>query len=169
MYARNLFVFILCIMLTVTPTSAAAEYKIATVDINRVLNQSKKAVKKKDELQALSKKAQKDVESLKNKLKKTEDRIKSGDIKSDSAEADKFRTEAREFARHVKDTQEELKTKFLRLNKELTEEVLAKVKSYASANGIDIVLEKSNEGRSAVLFGDPQADITEKIISEMNS
>jgi Skp family chaperone for outer membrane proteins len=148
---------------------AFAEFRVATVDVNRILNESEESVSKKKELDKLSLAAKKKVEDKKERLTKIEEKIKSGKIKTDSKEAEQFRVDAREFARFVKDTQEELKRNFLKSNKALTEKILNQIKSYAKKNKIDLVLDKSSGGRSAVLFGAPTADITDDIIDEVNS
>jgi outer membrane protein len=167
LYLRRLFIIALATLTLSSP--ALAEFRVATVDINRILNESEESVKEKKVLDRLSRDAKKQIESKKEKLSRVEEKIKSGKIKGDSAEAERFRVDAREFARFVKDTQEELKRKFLKSNKNLTEKILKQIKTYAEKNKIDLVLEKSSGGRSAVLFGAPAADITDAIIEEVNS
>lgn len=145
-----------------------ADFTVATVDINKVLNESKGAKAKRDALDEMSRKAQKQVEAKRDALKSTEEKLKSRKVAEDSKEAEAFRNDARQFARFVKDTEEDLKREFLKVNRDLTERAVGAVKSYAEAKKIDLVLDKSEQGRGPVLFGAGTADITDAVIKEMN-
>jgi Skp family chaperone for outer membrane proteins len=145
-----------------------AEMTVVTIDVNRVMNQAEDSQKKIAALDKRSKAAKEKIESKRDSLKKTEAKLKAGKISSDSSEADKFRQEAKDFARWVKDTEEELKRDFLKSNKELTEKVLKVVSNYAREKDIDLVLEKSASARGPVLFGSASSDITEEIIKLIN-
>jgi outer membrane protein len=148
--------------------AAVADYRIATVDVNRVLNESKEAKEKKKTLDDVTLKAKAKIESERKTLKTTEEKLKKDNIKPDSKEADKFRQDAREFARMVKDTDDDLKQRYLKINKDLTDAALAAIRSYAEGKKIDLVLDKGKDARGPVLFGDTSADITEDVIKSMN-
>ncbi|MCB0331889.1 MAG: OmpH family outer membrane protein [Bdellovibrionales bacterium] len=164
----RLFFFMACFF--IYTSSVLAEYSIATVDINRVLNESKESVAAKKELDQASAKAKTKVEERRNSLKAIEAKIKAGKISPDSQEAENFRADAKDFTRYVKDTEEKLRRDFMKSNKHLTEKTLAAISKYAESNNIDIVLDKSAEGgRGPVLFGMKSFDITENIIKKVNS
>lgn len=168
---RTLFLslLMLCPMTFVERTAQADEgFRVATVDINKVLNESEKAQKRRKELDQESMKAKKKVEEKRAQLQKEEKRLKEKKAQEGSEEVEDFRAEAKELARFVKDTEEELRRKFMVSNGELTEEVLKVVQSYAKKNDLDLVLNKSESGRGPVLFGNATVDITDDIISEVN-
>ncbi|MEZ4753704.1 MAG: OmpH family outer membrane protein [Bdellovibrionota bacterium] len=157
-------------LLFLLPAFALAEFKIVTVDVNAVLNESKGSIKQKQDLDKLSKDARVKVTQKKEEIKKLEQTLASKKVSPDSPEAEDFRNKARDYSRYVKDTEEELKKKFLAINKELTDKVLKQIEIYAKANKVDLVLDKgSNDRPSPVLFGNPGADITKEIIKKMNS
>ncbi|MCB0310722.1 MAG: OmpH family outer membrane protein, partial [Bdellovibrionales bacterium] len=158
---NSIFVFAL---IAFTATTAQAEFKIATVDINRIINESgqSQGIKKSLDQKTLSTK--KTVEEKRSALKKLEDKLRSKNVEADSAEAQNFREQAKEFSRFVKDADEELKREFMKANRQMTEKTLKVVKDYALRNKIDLVLDKSTTIRGPVLFGDSGADITDEIL-----
>ena len=162
--ALYLFISSFCIYIT----EASAEVKIVTVDVSRILNESKEAKIKRSELDTVNLDAKKKIESRKAVLKSLEDKLKEKKLSEDSKEVENFKSQAREFERLVKDTQDDLKEKFLKTNKVLTEKALNLIKDFAEAKKIDLVLDKSQAQRGPVLFGSPDSDITNEIILKMN-
>ena len=148
--------------------TAHAEFKVATVDVGRVLNESKGSKEMRKRLDDMSLKAKKEIETKRNSLKATEEKLKAAKVTEDSREAEAFRDDARAFARFVKDAEEDMKREFLKVNKDLTERALAAIKKYAEANQIDLVLDKSEQARGPVLFGSKTADITPAIIADVS-
>lgn len=151
------------------PSIALADFNVALVDINRVLNESNQAKEMRQQLDVKQAAAKKKLEERGKALKATEEKIKQGKIAEDSKEGEKFRADAKEFSRMVKDTDEDLKREFLKVNRTLTEHTLQAIEAYAKRNNIDLVLEKSEKGKSAVLFGDASYDITDAIVKSINS
>lgn len=165
-FLRNFSALLVAVLSSVA--MAHAEVRVATVDVNRVLNESKEAQgvrKKLDELQAA---AASKLEVKRDELKRLEEKLKSKNISDDSKEAEGFRSQAREFERMVKDTREDLQKEFLKSNKGLTEKTLAAVQKYAAANKIDLVLDKSQAVRGPVLYAGPVFDITDEIVKAVN-
>ena len=152
----------------VVAAPAAAEFKVATVDVGRVLNESKSSKEMRNKLDEMSLKTKKEIEAKRSKLKATEEKLKAAKVAEDSREAEAFRDDARAFARYVKDAEEDMKREFLKVNKDLTERALGAIKRYAEANKIDLVLDKSEQARGPVLFGDKAADITPAIIADVS-
>lgn len=148
---------------------AYCEVRIATVDVNRILNESKEAKAAKSELDKASAEAKKKVETRRDTVKALEQKVKDGNLKEDSKEASQLRDQTKEYVRFVKDTEEELKSQFLKTNKALTDKTIKLVEQYAKSNDIDIVLDKSDKLRGPVLFRTPTLDITEEIVKEINS
>ncbi len=164
----RLFFLVACLF--VYTQAAIAEYSIATVDINRVLNESKESVAAKKALDKASAAAKSKVEKRRNALKAVEAKIKAGKISPESSEAENFRADAKDFTRYVKDTEEKLRRDFMKSNKKLTEKTLNAISKYAANNDIDLVLDKSAQGgRGPVLYGMKSFDITDDIIKKVNS
>lgn len=155
----------MCAM-TIQPCSA--DSRIATVDVARILNESPDAASKKKELDTISQEAKKKAEAKLKDLKALEAKLKDAKVSADSKEAENFRAQAREYERFVKDTEEDIKKRFVKVNKEMTDKALAKIESYAKSNKIDLVLDKSEKYRGPVLFGVEAADITESVIASIN-
>lgn len=148
---------------------AQAEYRIATVDINRIMNDSGDSKAMKTKLDQLSMKAKQEIDVEKKKLEDFQKKIQAKDGTASNADAEKYQKMAREFSRAVKDTEEDLKREFMKSNKTLTDKTLKIIESYAQKNQIDLVLDKSLKTRGPVLFGTPSVDITDDIIGELNS
>jgi Skp family chaperone for outer membrane proteins len=148
--------------------TAAAEIRIATVDVGRILNESPDAARKKKELDALQQEAKKKADDKRKALQALESKLKEKKIAEDSKEADAFRNEAKEYTRFIRDSEEELKKRFMKVNREITDKTMGKIAAYAKANDIDIVLDKSEKYRTPVLFGNPAVDVTDQIIKSLD-
>jgi Skp family chaperone for outer membrane proteins len=147
---------------------SGSNIRIATVDVNRVLNESKEAKIKKVEFDSKTSDAKQKVETKKNNLKQLEDKIKASGASEDSKEVLNLREQVRDYSRYVKDTEDTLREQFMKINKVLTEKALGIIKKYADSKNYDLVLDKSGKERGPVLFGSESADITDKVIEIMN-
>lgn len=161
-------VILLVCTITLPNYSAFAEIKIATVDVARVLNESSEAKTKRTELDSLKNTAKQKVQAREESLKATEQKLKSSGASEDSKEVAAFRSQARDFSRFVKDTEEDLKQQYVKAEKILTDKALNIIKQYAKDNSIDLVLAKSARERSAVLYGTNTVDITDQILKRVN-
>ena len=165
-------VAILCALLfqlmTAVPDVTADELRLATVDMGRIMNESKSAQAKKKELDLKSAAAKKKLEDKQASLRTLEKSLKDAKVSEDSKEAENFRNQARDFSRMVKDTEEQLRKEFMKTNKALLDDTVKRVEQYAKKNSIQLVLDKSQQARGPVLFGVDSADITDQIIAELN-
>ena len=149
-------------------SSAQAELKVATVDVNKVINSSKEAQAERKKLDDMTLAAKKKVDAKRDSLKQMEDKLRDQKVAEDSKEAEQFRNDARDLDRLVKDSQDDIQKEFIRSNKELTDKTLGLVKKYASSNKIDLVLDKGEMARGPVLYAGPVYDVTDAIIEQMN-
>lgn len=147
---------------------SAAELKIATIDVNKILNESKDAQARRKVIDEQATAARKKLDAKKTELQALESKLTAAKVDQDSKEAESFRKQARDFDRMVKDSQEELRKAFLKSNKELTDRTLALIKGYAEKNGYDVVFDKNEGGRGSVLFSKSIPDITDKVIADLN-
>ncbi|NLF25139.1 MAG: OmpH family outer membrane protein [Deltaproteobacteria bacterium] len=175
-YAFLIYAFLFLSLTSSSPLNPAqalaeessATLKIATVDINRVMNELAEAKAKKKELEALSSGAKVKLEAQRKNLEALEKKIKENKLGDDSEDAAKFRRAAREFQDSASDAEGKIKREFMKVNKTLSEKVLKAIEAYSKANGVDVVLDKSPRLGNPVLFGDASADITDAIIKELS-
>ena len=152
--------------LALVASPALAEFRVAFVDVSKVLNESKEAQSLKKKLDDMSTSARKKLDARKAVLKEMEGKLKG--VSEDSKEAEDFRNQVRDFDRMVRDTQEDLKKEFMKSNKELTDKALGLVKKYAIEKKFDLVLDRSDASRGPVLYAGAVLDITPEVISGMN-
>lgn len=165
----RIFSCLLALLLITQPIySFAEDFKIATVDLDRILNESKVAQTKKKELDAISSKKKQQIDAKRTTLKATEDKIKKGQIAEDSKEADQFRAQARDFTRMVKDAEDELRKEYLKTTRDLMKRAAVVIEQYAKSNKMSLVLEKSKKSGGPVLYGSDTMDITSAVITEIN-
>jgi outer membrane protein len=152
--------------LVATPV-AQAEIRIATVDVARIINEAPDAKSKKKELDAASEEAKNKLESKGKDLQALKSKLESDKVSAESKEAEAFRQKARDFERMRADLKADLEKKYMKVNKELSEKVMAKIETYAKTKNYDLVIDKSEKYRGPVLFGKPSADITDDILETM--
>lgn len=144
-----------------------AEVRIATVDVARIINEAPDAKSKKKELDVASEEAKNKLEAKGKDLQALKNKLESEKVSAESKEAEAFRQKARDFERMRADMKADLEKKYMKVNKELSEKVMAKIEAYAKANNYDLVIDKSEKYRGPVLFGKASADITENILGTM--
>lgn len=165
----SLIAAIVALLINVCASGAAmAQFKVATVDVNRVLNESKEALAKRKEMDAKSSEMRKKLEEKSKRLKETETKLKEANVSEESKEGQKLKSDIRDFSREVKDAEDSLKEDFMKFNKTLAEKAIKTIGNYAKANNIDMVLDKSEKTRGPVLYGVANLDITEEVIQKMN-
>lgn len=148
----------------VLASTAHAEVKIATVDVARIINEAPAAKSKKKELDSASEEAKKKLEAKGKDLQALKTKLEQQKVSADSKEAESFRAKARDFERMRADMKADLEKRYLKVNKELSEQVMGKIETYAKANSFDLVIDKSEKYRGPVLFGKASADITDEIL-----
>lgn len=141
--------------------------KIATVDVNRIMNELEEAKAAKKDLEQLSTGARQKLEAQKKTLDALEKKIKDQKLGDDSEEAAKYRKSAREFQAAAGDAEEQIKREFIKVNQSISEKVVSAVERYSKQQGIDLVLDKSVRAGSPVLFGDPAVDITGEVLKTL--
>ena len=149
--------------------SVLAEFKLATVDLNRILNESAAAKEERKALDLLTQQTKKKLDGKKQSITAMEKQIKEKGLKEDSKEVQDFGNEVKNFNRLVKDSEEEIKKEFLKINKSLTEKALKIINNYAAKKSLDLVIDRSDKVRGPVLFGDPGVDISTDVIKEMDN
>jgi outer membrane protein len=163
-----LFIALFVAIFPVINRQAQAQIKIATVDISRILNESEDARERKEELDDASEKARELIAKKRKELLAREEQLKNKGLTESSKEVQSLRQDAKDFARYVRDTEEELREKFLKFNRSLTKKAMGAVENYARKEKIDLVFDKSSGERGPLLYGVVEADITDAIIKQFN-
>jgi len=166
MKLRTVLPALLCTLGIIAPP-ANAEIKIATVDVAKLINEAPAAKGKKQELDKASEEAKKKLEARGKELQALKTKLEEQKVSADSKEADSFRNKARDFERMRSDMKADLEKRYLKINKELSDSVMAKIEAYAKSNDYDLVIDKSEKYRGPVLFGKSSADITEDILGDL--
>lgn len=146
----------------------ADEFRVASVDMNRMINESKQGKLKRDALQARSEAKRKELDSKKAALKEMENKLTEKKVKEDSKEADEFRNKARELARLVKDSETDLKNEYMRTTKDLVKNANKVIEQYAKKNNLSMVFDRSEGHPSAILYGASSMDITAEVLKELD-
>jgi len=150
-------------------SAVAQEQKIGFVDLQRALNESETGRRAKDDFRGQLDKVQGDLKRKKDELDRMKEQIeKKGSVLKEeerrNMEKD-FQKKVVDFERAYKDTQAELQAK----DKEMTAKILADLQEVIQEVGRDerytVILEASTN----VLYGNPNADLTEKVIETYNS
>lgn len=151
-----------------------AGQKVATVDLQRVLNETSLAKSKKQGVDALAQSARKKLDERRVALEARQTKLKAAKVAEGSPEVAEYQKDAREFTRLVKDAEDEVRAAFMKSNRELTEAALKAIESYAKKEGYNLVLEHTAESQSsvahgAVLFAEQGYDITDPVIQILES
>ena len=173
---------------SVASAGAAAELKIATVDLDKVftahpktqaaeaeLKKSEEGVQEEmDQIVAEGRGLQEAVaklrEAAKNPLLTEEARLQKRD------EAEEKLTELQEFELRARRTQEtklkQMREKVLKSRQAIVDELMAAVNHFAEAGGYDLVLDTSGMTMNAVpmvAFSNPALDVTDKLIEYLKA
>jgi len=162
---------LLALTAVLVPAGAAtAQLKIGYVDLQRALNESEagKAAKERfkvqvDKLQGDLKKKKDALDGLKEQLEKKSSVMKEEEARNMQKD---YERKLRDFERSYKDSQGELQQRDNELTVELLKELQVVIEQYGKENGYSMILEQSS---SSVLYGAPDLDLTEQIITRYNA
>lgn len=147
---------------------AYAEFQVAFLDVAKLLNDSSESKTQRAALDSKAKATREKLEKRRSELKTMEKSIREKGLGENSPEVDQLRSQARAFEGMVHDAEDDIRKEYLKVNRSLSEKALKLVNDYAKKNNIDLVLDKGEQGRGPVLFGQSSLDITDKILDLMN-
>ena len=149
---------------------AAAELRVAVVDMQRALNECDAGKRAKDQVKAKFEKSQDDLKRQREDLdrRKEEYERKATVLKEEERRNLEKDLEARslEFKRKFEDFQRDLKRTDAELTSTIVEELYGVVRDYGAKNTYSLVLEAST---GALLYGDRALDITDEIVKLYNA
>lgn len=154
----------LLVVFCLSVSNVYAEYKVAIVDLNRVVNSTTEAKIKREELEKLSDAAKKDYEKRAEKVKKLEQEYIKTNDKNKGLELEKASRDLRLFA---DDSKSSLQKKFKDTNEILIKKVVDVIREYAEDNDIDLVLDKNSLVLGVVVYNENAIDVTEDLIRKV--
>ncbi|HUE39464.1 MAG TPA: OmpH family outer membrane protein [Candidatus Binatia bacterium] len=166
---RSIMVFAL--LLLTAPAIRAEELRIATVDLQRALNECDSGKNAKENFKSQVDKLQADLNKQKSEIEKIKDEVeKKGMVLKDeerkNIERD-YQKRLRDFQRTYKDSQAELQQRDNELTSEILRDLQEVIAEYGAKQNYTLVLEASNTG--AVLYNSRAIDITDQVIQEYNA
>jgi outer membrane protein len=166
---------------------ANAQVKFGTVDMNRVFSEYYKTKDAQDKYSAAEKTANDDlngrVETLKASMKdisQLNTDIQKPDLAKDDAEAKKKELQTKvaaaraldkEIADYRTSKQKGLQDQFLRMRKDIVDDIMKTVNDLVKAKGYDIVFDKSGLSAGAVpviLYSRDDLDFSQDVITTLN-
>jgi outer membrane protein len=148
------------------PTApASATFKIAYVDVQRVLARSAAGVAAREQLEREKATMQKEMDGRRQDLEKLREELeKKGPLMTADARRDKqdqFERKRRDAARLADDFQKELEKKEQGLLQKVLHDVSGVVERVGKQRGLHLVVERRG---ATVLYAAPEADLTDEII-----
>jgi len=166
---RSMMVFAL--LLLTAAAVRAEDLRIATVDLQRALNECDSGKNAKENFKSQVDKLQADLNKQKSEIEKIKDEVeKKGMVLKDeerkNIERD-YQKRLRDFQRTYKDSQAELQQRDNELTSEILRDLQEVIAEYGAKQNYTLVLEASNTG--AVLYNSRAIDITDQVIQEYNT
>lgn len=147
----------------------AAETKLGSVDIQKVLLISDAGKEAKEQLSLKAAKYQAEVNAKEEELKKMSGELeKQSVLLSETARGAKekdFMQKRKEFERLKKDAQDDLQAKNDELTNKIVEEIIRLIQDYGRKNGFTFILVKNE----SMIFIDDKVDLTDEILKQFNA
>ena len=165
------WIILFALLLLAAPAVRAEEFRLATVDLQRALNECDSGKTAKENFKSQVDKLQADLNKQKNEIEKIKEEVeKKGMVLKDeerkNIERD-YQKRLRDFQRTYKDSQAELQQRDNELTSEILRDLQEVIAEYGAKQNYTLVLEASNTG--AVLYNSRAIDITDQVIQEYNS
>jgi outer membrane protein len=148
---------------------AAAEFRIAVVDMQRALNECDAGRKAKDQVKAKFERSQEQLKRQRESLdRRREDYDKRALVLKEEERRNlerELETQGLEFKRRYEDFQRDLKRTDAELTSGIVEELYEIVRDYGQKHGYSLVLEASS---GALLYNDRAIDVTDEIVKLHN-
>ena len=165
------WIILFALLLLAAAAVRAEEFRLATVDLQRALNECDSGKNAKENFKSQVDKLQADLNKQKNEIEKIKEEVeKKGMVLKDeerkNIERD-YQKRLRDFQRTYKDSQAELQQRDNELTSEILRDLQEVIAEYGAKQNYTLVLEASNTG--AVLYNSRAIDITDQVIQEYNS
>ena len=161
---RALVIAAMLVLLAAAGVEAAAT-RIVYVDVQKVLVRSVAGLAAREQLEREKVAMQKDVDNRRVEVEKLREELeKKGLVLTADAKREKEETlqrKIRDLRRLSEDLQKELQAKEQQLTQRILQDLTGLIEKIGKDKGLLMVLERRSAG---VIYGDPEADITDEII-----
>lgn len=159
---------ILALTLAIATVAGAAETKIASVDVQKVLVLSEAGKEAKEQLALKAGKYENEKNAKEEELKKLKaDLEKQSVLLSESARNAKekdYQQKLKEYQRFLKDAQDDLQAKNDEYTNKIVEDVVKVTQEYGRKNGYSFIFVKND----IMIYADDKADLTDEILKLFN-
>jgi outer membrane protein len=164
-----MFAMMLALVAPAFPT-AAADFKIGIVDLQRALNESSSGRKAKDQFKGEFEKMQNGLKAEKESLDRLKDDLdkKSAVLSEDQKKTkmEDFERRRRDLRRKLEDSDAELRKKDQELTGSILKDLAVVIQEIGEREGYTVILENSS---SSVLYGSKSIDITDSVIKAFDA
>lgn len=155
----------------VSPGLSAETFKVAVMDQQAVIEQSKAGKRALEELKAYSTTRQKIINADDQELKELEQTIQEGKL-ADSAKQEKqnqFQAKLEAYQRRLADFNREIQQKQREMVADYSKKVRAAAQAVGEKNGYIAIIDKGNESAiKIVLYYQPALDVTDQMVKEFD-
>jgi len=165
-HSKCLVAFVLASLFISAPAMAATS--VGIINVQKIMEQSKAAQSIKSQLQAKQKSFQAELDTKQKQLvQEDQDLVKQRNALAKEA----FEKKVKDFQAKAADAQRQIKVKKDQLDKafgealnQIQEKVVAISRDIAKEKGMNVILSASQ-----ILYGDVELDITDAVLSKLNS
>jgi outer membrane protein len=158
-------------LVMVSPGLAAETFKVAVMNQQVVVEQSKAGKRALEELKAYSTTRQKIINADDQELKELQQTIQDGKL-TDSAKQEKqgqFQAKMEAYQRRLGDFNREIQQKQREMVAEYSKKVQAAAQAVGEKDGYVAVIDKGNEAMiKIVLYHQPALDVTDQVVKEFD-
>ena len=151
-----------------TTHAAAAEIRIAYVDVRAAIENTKEYQAGIEQLKALQTKRQKELDALRRRIEARQEELdKKAMVLSPeklAALQEEIKGLRKQFERRREDAQEELRERMMQLNMRIMKRFHKVLEAFAKERGYDFVF-----GRPVLLYAAPQHEITGEITKRLDA
>jgi len=150
--------------------AADSPVKVAFVDIQAVIAQSKEGLAARNKVAAEAAEKQKEISAKEAEIKQMDAELqKQSPVLSDAAKKEReeeIRRRLRDLKRLTEDFNRDLAKREAELVNDLLRDVTAVIRDYGKEKGYSLILEK---GQGGVIYGSDPADLTKDILERYNA
>ena len=167
---KKMFLPSLLLLLSLTALPAvAADAKLGTVDMQKILILSDAGKEAKEQLSLKAAKYEAEKNIKEDELKRLKGELeKQSVLLSESARGAKekdYQQKLKEYQRFLKDAQEELQARNDEFTNKIVDEIVKMVQDYGKKSGFTLIFVK-NEG---MIYMDEKVDLTDELLKQFNA
>ena len=159
---------VLTLTMAIASAAGAAETKIASVDVQKILVLSEAGKEAKEQLALKAGKYENEKNAKEEELKKLKaDLEKQSVLLSESARNTKekdYQQKLKEYQRFLKDAQDDLQAKNDEYTNKIVEDIVNVVQEYGRKNGYSFIFVKND----SMIYADDKADLTDEVLKLFN-